>query len=201
MHTFDEEKMYTYLEKYATVNNLTQTLAVLPYAKEMHKNQFRKGKDKVPYIHHPLLVACHALALGLEDDDLISTALLHDVCEDCGIAVEDLPVNATTKEAVGLLTKTSNNYGKTDKEKEPYYSAIAKNPIATMVKLIDRCNNISGMAAAFSKEKMMRYIKETQDWFYPMMQQASKDFPMYSNQIFLIQYHMTSVIETIENQL
>ncbi|MBQ2803014.1 MAG: helix-turn-helix domain-containing protein [Lachnospiraceae bacterium] len=77
---FNEEKMYTYIKTYATIKHLHQTIKVLPYARELHKGQYRKGKDKVPYIYHPLLIACHALALGLDDDNLISTALLHDVC-------------------------------------------------------------------------------------------------------------------------
>lgn len=52
-----------------------------------------------------MLLACHAIALGLDDDNLVSTALLHDVCEDCDVLAEDLPVNKITKRAVALLTK------------------------------------------------------------------------------------------------
>ena len=55
---FSEEKMYTYIKTYATVKGLHQTVGVLPYAKAMHKGQYRRGKDHVPYIYHPLLVAC-----------------------------------------------------------------------------------------------------------------------------------------------
>ena len=84
---FDESRMYTYVKTYAGVKNLYQTLKVLPYARDLHKGQVRKGRDQVPYIYHPLLIACHALALGLDDDNLISAALLHDVCEDCGVSV------------------------------------------------------------------------------------------------------------------
>ena len=85
---FHEDRMYTYVKTYATMKNMSQTVKVLPYAKTLHKGQYRSGKDKVPYIYHPLLIACHALALGLDDDVLISTALLHDVCEDCNVPVE-----------------------------------------------------------------------------------------------------------------
>ena len=77
---FDEERMYAYIEAYAAEHHLEQTMRVLPYAREKHSGQFRKGKDKVPYIYQPLLVACQALALGPDDDDMISAALLHDVC-------------------------------------------------------------------------------------------------------------------------
>lgn len=191
---FNEDRMYTYVKTYASVKNLYQTSKVLPYARELHKGQVRKGKDKVPYIYHPLLIACHALALGLDDDNIISAALLHDVCEDCGIMVDELPVNDLTKEAVLLLTKGDGS------DKEQYYQQISKNPIATMIKLLDRCNNISGMAVGFSKGKMVEYIKETENLVYPLLQKAKNEYPMYSNQIFLIKYHMTSVVEAIKRQ-
>lgn len=191
---FDEGRMYTYIKTYACVKKLYQTSRVLPYARELHKGQIRKGKDKVPYIYHPLLISCHALALGLDDDNLISTALLHDVCEDCGISSGELPVNKETQTAVFLLTRA-------DDDDEQYYARISQNAVATMVKLLDRCNNISSMAAGFSKPKMVEYIKETEKWFYPLLQKAKYEFPMYSNQIFLIKYHMTSVIEVIKHQV
>lgn len=190
---FDEGRMYTYIKTYASVKKLYQTSRVLPYARELHKGQLRKGKDQVPYIYHPLLISCHALALGLDDDNLVSTALLHDVCEDCGIAAGELPVNQETRTAVSLLTRTSD-------DDEQYYAKISQNAIATMVKLLDRCNNISSMAVGFSKEKMVEYIKETERWFYPLLQKAKYEYPMYSNQIFLIKYHMTSVIEVFKHQ-
>lgn len=191
---FNEDRMYTYVKTYASVKNLYQTFKVLPYARELHKGQVRRGKDQVPYIYHPLLIACHALALGLEDDNLVSAVLLHDVCEDCGVDIEELPVNDLTKEAVVLLTKGD------DMDKEQYYQKISQNPIAALVKLLDRCNNVSGMAAGFSKEKLVEYIKETEQYIYPLLHKAKNEYPMYSNQIFLIKYHMSSVIEAIKHQ-
>lgn len=191
---FDENRMYTYVKTYAGVKKMYQTLKVLPYVRELHDGQVRKGKDKVPYIYHPLLIACHALALGLDDDNIISVALLHDVCEDCGVAADDLAVNETTKEAVMLLTKNK------EQDDSLYYRQIIKNPIATMIKLLDRCNNISGMAVGFSKEKLVKYIKETEMYIYPLIQQAKTEYPMYSNQIFIIKYHMSSVMEAIKRQ-
>ena len=157
---YSEEKLYTYIQEYATIHNLQQTLVILAYAKEKHRGQMRKGKESIPYISHPLLVAYHAIMLGLDSDDFISTALLHDVCEDCNVSIEELPVNEKTRLAVCLLTKEDSADSKTDETKNKYYSNISENPIAVMVKLLDRCNNVSTMAEAFSKEKMMRYIKQ-----------------------------------------
>lgn len=192
---FNEDRMYTYVKTVATMKGMTQTVEVLPFARELHKGQFRKGKSQVPYIYHPLLMACHALSFGLEDDNLISAIMLHDVCEDCGVSVEDLPVNDVVKEAVKLVTKDGT------KDTATYYQDISENAIATMVKLLDRCNNVSGMSAAFSKEKMVKYINETEKYVYPLLQTAKTRYSEYSNQVFLIKYHMTSVVTALKYQI
>jgi len=189
---FDEKRMYNYVETYAAAKNMPQTSKALPFARAAHSGQVRKGKDSVPYIYHPLLIACHALALGMDDDDMISTALLHDVCEDCWVAAGELPVGDTAKEAVALLTKDD------FMDEVQYFERIAGNKIATMVKLLDRCSNVSGMAGAFSKEKMAEYIRETEDFIYPLLEKAKSEYPEYSDQIFLIRYHMMSVVESVK---
>jgi GTP pyrophosphokinase len=48
---------------------------------------------------------------------------------------------------------------------------------------------------------MAQYIQETEKYIYPMIQKTSDNFPEYANQIFLIKYHMTSVIEAIRHDL
>ena len=103
----DVESMYMYVKEHAEKNGMEQTVKVLDYASNAHKGQYRKGEGKVPYIAHPLAVSCHAISLGFDDYNLISTALLHDVCEDCGISVDNLPVNDDTREAVRALTKSA----------------------------------------------------------------------------------------------
>ena len=152
---FDEELMYRYIETYARNTEAENTIAALPFAKKMHAGQWRKGPEKIPYIVHPLSIACHALALGFCQDELIATILLHDVCEDCRdesgnpIAPEVLPVDDIVKEAVLLLTKPADEY---EGWEETYYRGIAGNRLAIITKVLDRCNNLSTMSASFSGE-------------------------------------------------
>lgn len=196
---FSEQRMATYIGAYCNAKNLYQTRRALAFAKEKHDGQYRKpghGEERVPYIYHPLLITCHALALGLEDDDLLSACLLHDVCEDCSVEPEELPVNDSTKKAVRLLTKQE-DFSKTPKEESSYYDGIAGNRIASIVKLLDRCNNVSTMAISFTDEHIAEYIKETQEYILPLMEKARKKYPEYSNQLFLIRYHMNSVMTAL----
>ena len=57
-------------------------LDAVSFAAERHKNQTRKGLGKIPYINHPIQVAKLLSDFGEEDDELIISALLHDVIED-----------------------------------------------------------------------------------------------------------------------
>ena len=201
---FNEVRMAAYITAYCDARGLLQTKRALALAKNKHDGQFRKSSkgssERIPYIYHPLLLTCHALALGLIEDSLLAACLLHDVCEDCGVEPEELPVGEEAREAVRLLTKPV-FFGKTEPEEIEYYGAIAGNRIAVMVKLLDRCNNISGMASCFTDEHMAEYIKETQTYIHPLMEKARHDFPEYSNQLFLIKYHMNSVIGALQHHM
>lgn len=103
------------------------------------------------------MMACHAHALGIREDEVLATILLHDVCEDCAVTVQDLPCSDRVKEAVQLLTFV--NDGTTDKIilKQRYFHAIAQIRIACIVKVLDRCNNISTMASAFPIKRLIFY--------------------------------------------
>ena len=191
---FDESRMSTYISTYAGVKGMTQTVKAMPFARGYHSGQMRKD-GTVPYIYHPLTVACHALALGLEDDSLVAACLLHDVCEDCGVSPADLPVTEDTREIVSLVTKDQ-SFNKGDHA--GYYQRLYQNPKALMVKLLDRTHNVSGMVFGFHKEKLISYINETETVFYPMLQAAKTDYPQYKNAFFLIKYQMMSTIETIK---
>ncbi len=200
---FSEARMATYVSAYCNAKKLYGTKRALAFAKEKHTGQYRKpghSEERIPYIYHPLLLTCHALALGLEEDDLLSACLLHDVCEDCGVTPEELPVSGEAREAVRLLTKPE-SFGKTEQEYRAYYDGIGGNRIAAMVKLLDRCNNVSSMATSFTDERMAEYIKETREYIHPLMEKARRDYPQYSNQLFLIRYHMNSVLEALRHHM
>ena len=195
---YNSEKMYTFIRGFASGAQLKETLSALSYAREKHSGQLRKSGE--PYIVHPLTMACNAISIGIREDDVLATILLHDVCEDCGVQLDELPVNDQTREAVRLLTKPE-NFGKTDPEYRTYYEGIAGNRIALIVKLLDRCNNISGMATSFTDKHMAEYIKETQEYIHPLMEKARDEYPQYSNQLFLIRYHMNSVLEALRHHM
>ncbi|HLP71944.1 MAG TPA: HD domain-containing protein [Bacteroidales bacterium] len=66
-----------------TMEDIGLILKALEFAAVRHKNQFRKGEDRPPYINHPIQVA-NLLAndAGEKDAVLLSASILHDVIED-----------------------------------------------------------------------------------------------------------------------
>ena len=180
----------------AQAKNMSQTLKALKQMEQYHEGQTRNGKDKIPYIHHPLMMACHALAMNLDDDDLIAAILLHDVVEDCGADLKDLEVSDAVREAVSLVSFHEVEGMTKAEAKAQYFARIRENPIAAMVKLIDRCNNVSTMATAFSKERMARYIDETEQYILPMIDHVKHTWEEYYDAVFLLNYQIRSLLET-----
>lgn len=202
---FSPEHMYAQVRAFAQSAGAQQTAAALPFAKERHEGQFRKGSGRIPYLYHPLLMACHALALGLREDELIAALLLHDVCEDCRdergarIRPEDLPVNETVQKAVRLVTKPEQKY---DGWEDDYYGGISANRLAVIVKVLDRCNNISMMATGFSRQKMAEYIVETERYIMPLLDIMKKRYgDTCYDAAFLIKYQMLSTMENLKRLL
>ena len=105
---FSPEHMYSRIAVTSELEGLQETFSALRFMKKEHEGQYRKpslfSDAKVPYITHPLMMACHAHALGIREDKILATILLHDVCEDCGVAPEKLPFSEEIQEAVRLLS-------------------------------------------------------------------------------------------------
>ena len=199
---FSVEHMYSRMTVLAEAEHLTETQKALWFMKEAHEGQTRKpafySEVKVPFIAHPLLMACHAHALGIREDAILATVLLHDVLEDCDVKAKDLPCSEEVKDAVEFLTWREDGSPDWAAMNKRYYDRIGENRIACIVKIIDRCNNISTMASAYSRKKLIKYIKETETFVMPLIEKARKTTPQYVDAIFVIKYHMRSVLESLK---
>ena len=191
---YDWEHMKTYVKTSAKNFKMKNTLAAIDFAVEAHEGQRRK-KSAVPYIYHPLNLACHALALDIKEDEIIAACLLHDVIEDCGKTLADLPVNDETRELVSLLScEKENDENKRKAVLQAYYGAIVENPKAALIKCLDRCNNLTSMSWGLSRERIYRMIAETEE-YYPKLLKAIKATPEYNNAAWLLQYQIESMLD------
>lgn len=64
--------------------SLPRLVAALGYAARQHRDQRRKGAEAAPYINHPIaLLNILNVEAGIDDLDVLTAAVLHDVIEDC----------------------------------------------------------------------------------------------------------------------
>lgn len=201
---FSVDHMMKKVRDYAHARDMQNTLTALQVMEKYHSGAYRKGRDgaeKVPYIIHPLMLACHAFALGIADDVVVPVCLLHDVLEDTEAEPEDLGMPEEVVEAVKLVS-FDKNCAPTEEEAEAlYYDRIATNRVAAIVKLLDRCNNISTMATGFTREHMADYIDETEQYVLPLLTKVKHGYDEYYNAAFLLVYHMRSILETLKRTL
>ena len=190
---YNWEHMKTYVKTTAKNFKMTDTLKAVDFAIAAHSGQTRKRSD-TPYIHHPLNMACHALAMGIKEDAVIAAILLHDVIEDCGVKVEELPVGDEAREIVALMTHEKANGENRDRIMGAYYDALAENPKAALVKCIDRCNNLTTMSWGLSRERIYRMLTETEK-YYPALLNVVKATPEYNDAAWLLQYHIESMLD------
>ena len=199
---FEETQLYASLRAYAQAENLEQMYRALPYAQKCHEGQFRarvRGtQERLPYIMHPLMVCAQAYALGMRDDSVLAAALLHDVCEDCMVLPEDLPFSDEVRGTVRLLTKNKERFEALgwDAALAEYYEGIRTNAKAMLVKCIDRCDNVSSMALSFSPEKMAAYIRETEMYVLPILDELRETQVRWNSAAFLLKYQIRNMLET-----
>ena len=198
---YDFSHMFTFVKGRAQMLGFTQTLAVLGLLRTAHGGQERRSKHgfSTTYMVHPLTMACHALAMGIRNDDVLAAVLAHDMAEDAHIKPEELPAGEHVQNAVRLVSRNMYDPNEADWE-DRYYENIRKDPLACMVKCLDRINNLAGMADAFSRKKMIRYTEET-DRYYPALLDVLKKIPEWNDAWWLMRYQMMTMLEAFKRLL
>ena len=174
-----------------------QALEALEYASRFHTGMRRDGVTR-EYAHQ--LAIGHfvkTIAASLEHpQETLATVFLHDVCEDYGIAPEEIDqrFGPTVREAVWLLTKT---FRGRPKPLADYYHAIAQNRIASVVKGADRIHNVQSMVGVFTLDKQKDYLRETQAHILPALKEARRLFPRQEPAYENIKHMLKSQIELL----
>lgn len=191
------DKELIYLKGWARGRKSYQTLCAINAGNMLHAEQKRKDGD--PFFYHGIRVASELVALGVTEDNIIAAALLHDVFEDCDIIPDDLKrIYGISDEVIHFLhVLNKKEYDSVEK----YYEAVSKYRETLLVKISDRCHNISTMTGAFSNKKMREYIEETHKYVIPLCKYGKNYYPEYSDQIFVMKYHIESLLSTISFML
>jgi GTP diphosphokinase / guanosine-3',5'-bis(diphosphate) 3'-diphosphatase len=159
------------LKAYFTQPDIEQVWAAYRYSAAAHEGQTRKTGE--PYISHPVAVACILANLHM-DLPTILAALLHDVVEDTGVAVEEIE-NKFGSQVAGLvdgLTKLDKIefQSATQAQAENFRKmllAMSQDVRVILVKLADRLHNMQTLDA-MKPEKQKRIAQETLEIYAPI---------------------------------
>ncbi len=189
---YDWQHMASFVRHTSRAKGYENALKALDFALKAHENQTRKKSD-IPYIYHPLNMACHIFAMGVDDDDIISATLLHDVVEDTKHTLSELPVSDEAKNLVFLMTHPKDD-AKRDEIMRVYFDGLASNPRAALIKCVDRCNNMTTMSWGLSRERIYRTIRETEQYVLPLLK-VVKGTLEYNNAAWLLSYQIESMLD------
>ena len=192
----DAAKMHSMVKDRCLAKNYAQSLKALELMVRYHDGQYRRGEEHLPYIVHPLAIALHAFSLGIDSDSIIAAALLHDVVEDCNVETVELPVSDRVRTLVELLTFRVYPGMTKEESRGVYFKNLRADREAAILKLLDRCNNVSGMYSGFTPEKRKAYILETENYVFPLLQYVKEHFPEYEDASFAVEYQMGCVLDT-----
>ncbi|MDO4978171.1 MAG: HD domain-containing protein [Eubacteriales bacterium] len=193
-------KSFMFIKGFACAKNLVQTNVALSLSRRLHDGQYRK--NGVPYILHPLKVCSTLISYGIDDDETLAAALLHDVLEDCQ---SKLPLHGKeliteyniSQEVFDIITVLTKESGLDQYELSVYFDRIRKNHKAALIKLADRLHNSSTLYA-FDFVKMSKYIEETYTFLIPMASFCKNYYPEYTNAFSILKSNIYSLNHSMD---
>lgn len=196
MRKYNIDKMITYLRGFFQGADMLESMKALGFAQEKHAGQTRKGSN-LPAVIHPLQMACYAVALGIKDDHVVATILLHDVCEDTGFSVSALPFSKDVVRGVRYMTFSMHPGEEKTDAKKRYFKELLESRAALICKAIDRYNNLSSMLGALDEEAIIKNIKETDELLLPVLKEAKEKWPELSNLLYILRENIRSVNDNL----
>lgn len=156
------------------VENYKKLPQAIQWALELHSNDFRDGSFALPYISHPIDVLNQLRYVGrVTDEDLLITAVLHDVVEEAaadpaeierrfGKRVASLVAELTRAEpAIDAQIGTSKELIWNIRSEMLLQEISQMSADAQTVKLADRLSNLRQAKVTRKPEKLKRYRKQT----------------------------------------
>ncbi|MFZ3481982.1 hypothetical protein [Sphingomonas sp. 3-13AW] len=159
---------------------------------------------------------------GVRDmERLIIVILLHDTVEDYALSEQTIALlfGNVVSEAVACVTKKmpvlqggveidisylskdgshlvirldGTKVGAIEYDEDELFIRMGLNPLASLAKAIDRCNNQRTMGGVFSREKQLSYVDFTDARILPMLKLARRRFPDQEAAYELLKHMLTT---------
>lgn len=170
------EKMAVSLRYWLLGRRFFQALDAMELGASLHTGT---RKDGTPEFSHQIWQAQYLRTLEsglLHPEDSFITVFLHDAVEDKMVVPDSLTARFGPRSGTAIESMSKVVLGQ-HKTTEAYFDALARDPIASVAKGIDRIHNHGSMLGAFTKAKIGSYLQETDDHILPMLKRARRAFP------------------------
>ena len=138
--------------------------------------------------------------MGIRDDNVIATVLLHDVVEDCGVMLSSLPVNDTIKTGIKYMTIAPLEGETKEETKRRYFQQLLDSKEAIICKALDRYDNLSTMAGVLKEEAIIKNINETDNLLLPVLKKAKEKWVELSNIMYILRFNIRSINDTLREE-
>lgn len=144
---------------------LSGFIKAVAFAADKHRNQRRKDTEASPYINHPIALA-NVLANegGVQDDNVLCAAVLHDTIEDTQTTADELTsiFGAKVTSIVIEVTDDKSLAKEVRKQRQVEHAALIS-PEAKLVKLADKICNLRDILesppATWTADRKQRYFE------------------------------------------
>lgn len=124
-------------------------LEALNFAAVRHRHQRRKGKRGAPYVNHLIEVAHLLTTHGVEDDDVLVAAVLHDVVEDTSATPAEIAQRFGTRVAEIVAQVTDDDtLPLWERKQRQIETAPMLTPDAQHVRVADKISNLRGILSS-----------------------------------------------------
>lgn len=176
------KKLATYSELGVAENARAATRLVL---NEMSVEKGFKRHDGRDYYVHPIALTQTAIDFGFarfatgsnltakdiklnqESDSLLTACLLHDIIEDVDWITKDYIIENYGEYIYQIIDNVTKRDGE---ETGKYLDRVASLRLSSLVKILDRVNNVSTLANSTLKHRK-RQLQETREYYLPLSKQ------------------------------
>lgn len=154
-----------------------------------------------PEYIHQLEIFSHAVCFHhvlVDPWRIYADIFLHDAVEDVGVHPDLVTERICAEVSVDVVALSKEVNG----HKVPGYTMDVPflSYHTSVVKSLDRCNNVASMIGVFAPERMARYVKETEEVILPRIKEARRRFAeseaVFENAKLMINHHL-HIIHTL----
>ncbi len=155
-----------------------KALEALELALTIHTGLRKDGKTRE--FEHQVVQALYAKTVIdslLYPEETLITIFLHDSPEDYDWVTYDMLCQKFGKFSADAIFRMAKKTNGTQKTSEFYFDELAKCPICTFAKPVDRFHNLLSMDGVFALKKQKEYIAEAEEKIIPLAKMGRRKFP------------------------